>query len=124
MIRTALAVSISILLLAGIQSARAQTNYETWPELINPFESTGGGGVMIDDYRPVVGNSLCKTDFSVREPNGPKSFSEVVFDAVPVQGGILCTKGRWRTKDGSAEGTTPFEMFIKDGIVRRVPPGK
>lgn len=35
-------------------------------------------------------------------------YSEIVFDAKPVQGGILCTNGRWRAKDGSTAGTTPF----------------
>ena len=40
---------------------------------------------------------------------------------VPVAGGILCTEGRWRAKDGSVQGTTPFRVFIKDGIVRRPP---
>jgi hypothetical protein len=38
-----------------------------------------------------------------------------------VQGGILCTNGKWRAVDGSASGTTPFRMFIKDGVVRRAP---
>jgi hypothetical protein len=40
---------------------------------------------------------------------------------VPAQGGILCTNGKWRSKDGSASGTTPFRVFLKDGVVRRSP---
>jgi hypothetical protein len=47
--------------------------------------------------------------------------NEVEFDAIPTSGGVLCTNGRWRAKDGSASGTTPFRVFIKDGIVHRPP---
>jgi hypothetical protein len=103
-------------------SAMAQTtNYANWPLLQNPFESTGGGGVMIDGYKPVVAGDRCTTDFSVRMPDGATFQNEVVFDASSVQGGTLCANGRWRAKDGSASGTTPFEMFVKDGVVRRKP---
>jgi hypothetical protein len=42
-----------------------------------------------------------------------------MWSAVAVQGGILCTNGQWRAKDGLASGTTPFQVFIKDGLVRR-----
>jgi hypothetical protein len=45
----------------------------------------------------------------------------VDFDAVPAAGGTLCANGRWRALDGSANGTTPFRVFIKDGLVRRAP---
>ncbi|MCU0820321.1 MAG: hypothetical protein MUF11_13655 [Beijerinckiaceae bacterium] len=97
-------------------------NFSRWPELVNPFESTSGGGVMIDRYAPVVVGATCRTDFTVTLPNNGGTFlNEVVFDAIPVQGGILCENGRWRAKDGSAEGTTPFRVFLKDGIARRPP---
>ena len=42
-------------------------------------------------------------------------------EIVQVQGGTLCTKGVWRARDGSASGTTPFRVFIKDGVTRRSP---
>jgi hypothetical protein len=45
----------------------------------------------------------------------------VEFDAVPAQGGILCTDGKWRAVDGSASGTTPLRVFIKNGVARRSP---
>lgn len=106
-------------LLAGA-SALAQANYESWPVLKNPFPSTGGGGVMIDKYDPVVAGGKCTTDFTAIVEGKPY-YNEVVFDAVPAQGGILCTNGKWRAKDGSAEGTTPFEVFIKDGVKRMKP---
>ena len=111
-----------LLLAGGAMPLHAQApDYARWPPLVNPFESTGGGGVMIDGYDPVVANGHCTTDFTARLPDGAVYSNSVVFDAVPRQGGILCTNGRWRAKDGSASGTTPFEVFVKDGIVRRPP---
>ena len=113
--------AVVAILIGLIAHARAE-NFNAWPVLTNPFESTSGGGVMIGGYNPVVVGTLCKTDFSVTLPNGGGTFlNEVEFDAVPRDGGILCENGRWRSKDGSAQGTTPFQMFIKDGIVRRPP---
>ncbi|MFM9974776.1 MAG: hypothetical protein ACKVON_09430 [Beijerinckiaceae bacterium] len=126
MVRIALGFSALILGFAAVQSARAQQpNYDSWAPLVNPFESTSGGGVMIDGYKPVVGEKdgkkVCTTDFSVRVPGEKELFSEIVFEAVSIQGGILCTKGKWRMKDGSGDGTTPFEVFIKDGKQLRSP---
>lgn len=105
------------------RAADAAEDFARWPELVNPFESTSGGGVMIDGYKPVIDGKLCRTDFSVKLPDQDRAtiFSVVEFDARAIAGGILCENGRWRTKDGSAEGTTPFRVFIKDGIVRRPP---
>ena len=117
------AVTIRIFALASLfagASALAQTNYESWPVLKNPFPSTGGNNVMIDKYEPVVANGKCTTDFTAII-EGKSYYNEVVFDAVPTQGGILCTNGKYRAKDGSAEGTTPFEVFIKDGVKRAKP---
>ena len=126
MVRIALALSTALLLLlSACQSVRPAVDYEHWALLENPFESTTGGGVMIDGYDPVVGRQggreVCTTDYSVRAPNRPVLYSEIVFDAKPVQGGILCTNGRWKAKDGSTAGTTPFEVFIKNGVRRRSP---
>jgi hypothetical protein len=99
-------------------SALAQENYETWPLFKSEFPSTGGGGIMIKGYDPVVVGDKCKTDFSAVEPNGTTYYNSVEFDAVPTQGGILCTNGKWRSKDGTATGTTSFRVFIKNGIRR------
>jgi len=107
-------------LLLGAPAAFAQTNYESWPVLKNPFPSTGGNNVMIDKYDPVVSGGKCTTDFTAIV-EGKSYYNEVVFDAVSTAGGILCTGGKWRAKDGSAEGTTPFEVFIKDGVKRMKP---
>lgn len=104
-------------------AAAAEENYESWALLVNPFESTGGGGIMIGDYRPVIVGNRCITNFTAREPgpNGKIYYNKVEFDTLAVQGGILCTNGRWQALDGSMSGTTPFRVFIKDGVIRRSP---
>ena len=33
----------------------------------------------------------------------------------------LCRNGRWRAFDGGATGTTPFQVFFKDGVFRGSP---
>lgn len=111
---------ILVAVLGTVRLAAAET-YANWPLLVNPFPSTGGGGIMIDGYRPVVAEGRCRTDFQAVEPNGTVYRNRVEFDAVPTEGGILCTNGRWQALDGSASGTTPFQVFIKDGVVRRMP---
>jgi hypothetical protein len=115
-----LALPATLGLLTGL-AVQAETDMAKWPPLVNPFESTGGGGVMIDGYRPVVANGKCTTDFAVKMPDGATFQNEAAFDAVMRDGGVHCVNGTWRAKDGSAQGTTPFEMFIKDGVVRRKP---
>jgi hypothetical protein len=122
MIRLSAALAVAFAGFAAVQTVRAnEPNYGAWPLLVNPFESTGGGGVMIDGYKPIVAGGVCTTDFSVRMPDGATFQNEIVFEARTAQGGTLCTAGKWRAKDGSASGTTPFEVFLKDGVVRRSP---
>ena len=53
--------------------------------------------------------------FHRHHAQGRTHYNGVDFDAVPTAGGTLCTNGRWRALDGSATGTTPFRVFIKDG---------
>jgi hypothetical protein len=106
---------------AGISGLHAQENYETWPPLQSTFESTGGGGIIIGDYNPVVIGNKCVTNFTATEPNGTVYYNVVEFDAVSTQGGMLCTDGKWRAVDGSSSGTTPLRVFFKDGIARRSP---
>lgn len=112
---------LPLCLLLPLSANAAEPAFESWPELVNPFESTSGGGVMIDGYRPIIANGECRTDFTVKMPDGAVFENEAIFDAEMKQGGQHCRNGRWRTKDGSAQGTTPFELFIKDGVVRRIP---
>lgn len=113
-------------LLTGAQAqaqdgARVQEDYAAWELLTPEFESTGGGGIIIRGYAPVVSGSVCKTDFTATEPTGKVYENFIEFEAVPTQGGTLCQAGKWRAKDGSASGTTPFRVFIKDGVSRRSP---
>lgn len=117
-IRTAMAVAF--LSIAAI-TASTQDNYESWAVLQAPFESTGGGGIMIGGYDPIVVSDKCRTDFTATEPGGKVYYNKIEFDVVPVQGGVLCTNGRWQAVDGSMSGTTPFRVFIKDGVHRRSP---
>jgi len=107
-------------LLAGlaVSTVGAQENYEAWAPLADPFPSTGGNGIMIHDYDPVVIGGTCTTKFRAVEPNGTTYHNSITFEAVEVQGGVLCTNGKWRSADGSATGTTPFRVFIKNGVKR------
>ena len=120
LICTALALA-SALASAGVTRLLAQENYESWEVLKNPFESTGGGGVMIGEYNPVIVGNKCVTNFTATLPHGKVYHNIVEFETVQVQGGTLCTNGAWRAQDGSASGTTPFRVFIKGGVTRRSP---
>ena len=103
---------------ASAPLAWADENFAAWPLLRPDFPSTGGGGVMIRGYDPVVTGTTCFTRFQADEPDGTVHPNMVEFDALPTQGGTLCTNGRWRSEDGGATGTTPFRVFIKDGVRR------
>ncbi len=110
-----------IALTLGAAGVAAEENYASWELLKNPFPSTGGGGIMIDGYNPVIKDGKCLTDFTAIEPGGKTYYNTVEFETVTVQGGVLCTNGKWRALDNSMSGTTPFRLFIKDGAVRRAP---
>lgn len=110
-----------VLLLGAVAGVAARENYENWAPLSDPFPSTGGGGIMIHDYDPVVVDGICRTAFRAIAPDGTTYRNTITFEAVPEQGGILCTNGKWRSADGSASGTTPFRVFIKDGVRRGSP---
>ena len=108
--------------------ARAQmkdtgVNYESWPLLRSTFPSTGGNGIMIKGYDPVITGGKCVTTFMAVEPGAePKVYPNFIeFEAVAAQGGTLCQNGKWRAFDGGATGTTPFRVFFKDGVFRGSP---
>ena len=98
----------------------SQTNYESWPLLRSTFPSTGGNGIMIKGYDPVITGGKCVTTFMAVEPGAePKVYPNFIeFEAVPVQGGTLCHNGKWRAFDGGDTGTTPYRVFFKDGVFR------
>ncbi len=112
---------IALLLALTATPALAQTDYTSWERLVPRFESTGGGGVMIGEYDPIIIDDRCVTPFSATLPDGQVFRNIAIFQAVPVQGGILCTRARWSAMDRSSNGTSPFEVFIKDGVSRRSP---
>jgi hypothetical protein len=107
-------------LLALAAGASAQENYESWRVLKSTFPSTGGGGIMIKGYDPVIVGGKCVTTFMAVEPGSePKVYANFIeFEAVPAAGGTLCRNGKWRAFDGGASGTTPFRIFFKDGVFR------
>ena len=114
-------LSIAAAVLLAAWPAAAQENYQSWEPLQTTFESTGGGGIMIGEYEPVVIRGHCLTRFTATEPNGTVHRNIVLFDAVPTQGGVLCTNGAWHSLDNDSQGTTPFRVFIRDGVRRRAP---
>lgn len=115
------AAALAAALVGASAQANAQENYASWRLHTPTFGSTGGGGVIIGEYNPVVAGDKCRTDFTATLADGKVYYNSVEFDAVPAQGGILCTNGKWRAKDGSANGTTPYQVFFKDGVVRGNP---
>jgi hypothetical protein len=105
----------------AMPGASAQENYESWELLQSTFPSTGGGGIIIKEYNPVIVGNKCVTNFTATEPSGKIYYNIVEFEAVLIQGGTLCTSGAWRAVDGSGSGTTPLRVFIKNGVARRSP---
>jgi hypothetical protein len=120
--RTSRYVLIGLAALAWLPASVASAeDFETWPILQRTFPSTGGGGIMIGEYNPMIVGDKCVTDFTATEPGGTVYYNTVEFDAVPEQGGTLCTNGKWRARDGSASGTTPYRVFVKNGVARGSP---
>ena len=91
--------------------------------LRSTFPSTGGGGITIKGYDPVITDGKCVTTFMAVEAGPePKVYPNYIeFDAVPALGGTLCQNGKWRAFDGGASGTTPYRIFFKDGVFRGSP---
>lgn len=118
--RTAFAVFACGLVSSPVLAAE---DYAAWPVLKSTFASTGGGGITIKGYDPVITGSRCVTTFMAVEAGPePKVYANLIeFEAVPVQGGTLCRDGKWRAFDGGASGTTPFRLFFKDGVFRASP---
>jgi hypothetical protein len=112
-----------VILAALALPASAQENYESWPLLRSTFPSTGGNGIMIKGYDPVITGNKCVTTFMAVEPGAnPNVYPNVIeFEAVAAQGGTLCQNGQWKSFGGSDSGTTTFRLFFKNGVVRGFP---
>lgn len=115
------AASLLALIAAALASPALAQDRATWPLLTERFESTGGGGYIIEGYFPVPIGEHCATAFVTIAPDGGRTRNLALFDRVAADGGTLCTRGRWAAADGGAEGETPIEVFIRDGVRRRSP---
>ncbi len=118
----ALGATLALVAAGAMAQQAAPANYDQWPVLKSTFPSTGGGGVMIKGYDPVIVGNKCITTFMAVEPgsNGAVYANVIEFEAVPAQGGTLCTNGKWRSFDGG-NGTTGFQVFFKNGVFRGWP---
>ena len=115
--------AIRLSMASGGEATAQSENFESWPVLKSTFPSTGGGGITIKGYDPVITKGKCITTFmAVESGTDPAVYTSVIeFEAVPAAGGTLCTNGKWRAFDGGASGTTPFRVFFKDGVFRGSP---
>lgn len=110
-------VLIATLVLAA--APVAAQDFSAWPPLQRRFESTGGGGWIIDRYDPILIGDRCVTAFSAISPSGEEYRNLATFEAVSVPGGTLCINGRFRPEDGSnAGGTTPLRVFLREDGAR------
>jgi len=119
--RKTVAALLAVGMAAFSGAAFAQEDYSAWRLHTPTFGSTGGNGVIIGEYYPVIAGNMFNTFFTATLADGKVYYNTVEFDAVPEQGGILCTNGRWRARDGSSSGTTPYRVFFKDGVLRGSP---
>ena len=117
-----LSLSAAAALALATPAALAEEDYAAWETLPRSFPSTGGNGIVIGEYNPVLVGDRCVTRFTATEPNGTVHTNYALFEAVPTAGGgTLCVNGRWRGVEGGSSGTTPLRVFLKDGMVRRSP---
>lgn len=118
--RSLTAYCLAAAFLALAMPASAQENYESWPLLKSTFLSTGGNGIIIKGYDPVIVGGKCVTAFMAVTPDAePKVYPNFIeYEAVSAAGGTLCQNGKWRAFEGGASGTTPFRIFFKDGVFR------
>src|SRR5258708_35986170 len=115
-----IAAGLAAALCSGAALAQDKTeNFESWRLHTPTFGSTGGNGVIIGEYRPVISGDKCSTDFTATLADGKVYYNTVEFDAVPAQGGILCTNGRWRARGRPRHGPPAQPVLAADRAVRR-----
>ena len=112
--------SALVCLVLAAPAASAEEDYQSWPLLRSTFASTGGNGITIKGYDPVITGGKCVTTFMAVEPgNDPNVYPNVIeFEAVPAQGGTLCQNGKWKSFDSGTSGTAPYRVYFKDGVFR------
>lgn len=122
--RNLLKITASLVLVFQCATAPARADdFDSWPVLKSTFPSTGGGGIVIKGYDPVITRGKCVTTFmAVESGTDPVIYPSLIeFEAISVAGGTLCTNGKWRAFDGGASGTTLYRVFFKDGVFRGSP---
>jgi hypothetical protein len=121
--RNLAAVCLALFGLVPAALAQNAEDYASWTVLRSTFASTGGGGVIIKGYDPVIVGEKCMTTFMAVEPGTPPTVYTMMveFEAVAAQGGTLCRNGKWKSFDGQSTGTTGFRVFFKDGVFRGHP---
>ena len=118
-------------LLALASGAGAQEDYGAWRLHTPTFPSTGGGGVIIGEYKPVIAGDKCTTDFTATLPDGNVYHNSVEFDAVSgarrnaVHEWTLALQGWQRERDHAVSGVLPgwrgARFAISHPIVPRAP---
>jgi hypothetical protein len=117
----ALAIALAAFGLAYAQDKpAAEPDFAAWPVLKSTFPSTGGNGIMIKGYDPVITGIKCATTFMAVSSDTPPAVypAFIEFEARATNGGTLCENGKWKMMDGSNSGTTPYRLFFKDGVFR------
>jgi len=66
-----------------------QTIDEAWRPSYGPAPERSYG------WDPVIAGGKCVTTFMAAVPPAELYFNVVEYDAVPAQGGMLCTNGQW-----------------------------
>ena len=77
-------MGLMLCLLAGSDAAAQSDDYANWPPLKSTFPSTGGGGIMIKGYDPVISKGKCVTTFmAVESGENPAIYPSLIeFEAV------------------------------------------
>ena len=76
------ATAILIVALASGHAQDKPENYASWPVLKSTFPSTGGNGVMIKGYDPIITGKQCVTTFMAALPSGEVYFNVVEFESL------------------------------------------
>ncbi len=119
--RPARATFVAATLVAlAVSAAAAQENYESWEPMKDPFESTGGGGIMIGGYDPWWSATSAAPNFTATDPGGTVYPNMVEFDAVRPRAASSAPTASGGPST-AAPRAPPLRVFIRDGVSRGSP---